>query len=67
MYESPVSAIDRYELEGRIFRNGQKHKSFIYDLIVKDSVDQNILDFHTEGMDLFKRLVEDPAKFLQRR
>lgn len=67
MYESPVSAIDRYELEGRIFRNGQKFKSFIMDLIVRDSVDQNILDFHTEGKDLFKRLVEDPAKFVRKR
>lgn len=65
MYESPVSPIDRYEVEGRIYRNGQKHKSLIYDLVVKDSVDEKILEFQKEGADLFKALVDRPEKLFK--
>ena len=61
MFESPVSGIERYESEGRIYRTGQKHKSMIYDLVVRNSVDEKILEFHAESRDLFKALVEDPA------
>ena len=66
-YESPVSAIERYESEGRIYRTGQKHKSMIYDVVVKDSADEKILQFHKEGKDLFRSLVENPAKYFKRR
>lgn len=66
-YESPVSAIERYESEGRIYRNGQKHKSMIYDVMTRDSADQRILEFHQEGKDLFRSLVEDPAKYFSGR
>ncbi len=62
-YESPVSGVERYESEGRIYRSGQNHKSMIYDLLVRDSADQKILDFHAESKSLFKSLVEDPAKY----
>lgn len=65
-FESPVSGIERYESEGRIYRTGQKHKSIIYDLLVKDSADQKILEFHQESKSLFHALVEDPGKHLRR-
>jgi SNF2 family DNA or RNA helicase len=66
-YESPVSAIERYESEGRIYRNGQKRKSMIYDVMVKDSVDERIREFHAEGRDLYKALVDNPATIIGRR
>ena len=65
--ESPVSGLERSECEGRIYRPGQRHKSMIYDLIVKDSVDEKILDFHSESDGLFRSLVENPSKVLGRK
>lgn len=67
MYEPPVSAIDRYETEGRIYRNGQKHKSIIYDLVVRDTVDERILEFYKEGDDIFKSLVNAPDNYKPKR
>lgn len=64
--ESPVSGIERYECEGRIYRTGQKFRSMIYDLIVKGSIDEKILEFHSESRSLFKALVEDPGRVLNR-
>lgn len=64
-YESPVSVIDRAQAEKRIVRQGQKHKCFIYDIICRDTVDSNILDFHAEGHDLFKSLLTNPKKLLR--
>jgi hypothetical protein len=66
-YESPVSSIERQECEGRIYRPGQKNRSLYYDLIVKDSVDDKILQFHAEGKDLFRALVEDPSRVMRRK
>jgi hypothetical protein len=66
-YESPVSVIERSECEGRTHRTGQKHKTFYYDLLVKDSVDDLILRYHKEGGDLFRALVENPSRFLGKR
>lgn len=63
-YESPVSPIDREQAEFRVHRQGQKYKVFQYDLILKDSVDQRILQFHKTGNDLFTAIVDDPAKML---
>jgi len=39
----------------------------IYDLIVKDSVDDLILRYHDEAGDLFRSLVEDPTRLISRR
>jgi SNF2-related domain len=62
-FESPVSATIRSQAERRIIRQGQKHRNcFLYDLIVQGTVDEKILDFHTEGKDLFKALLADPAR-----
>jgi SNF2 family DNA or RNA helicase len=66
-YESPVGVIPRAEAEGRIHRTGQQNRCFIYDLVVKDSVDELILNFHKTGGDLWKALVDNPQKTLNLR
>jgi hypothetical protein len=66
-YESPVSVIDRYECEGRTYRTGQKEKTFFYDLVMQDSVDEKILQFHAEGKDLYEALRQDPVKIVKGR
>jgi hypothetical protein len=64
-YESPVSPISRSECEGRTNRTGQTKRGFVYDPVVKNSVDELILGFHKEGNDLFKALVDRPEKLLK--
>jgi SNF2 family DNA or RNA helicase len=66
-YESPVSALQRYECEGRTRRDGQKHTTFYLDLVMRDTVDEDILSFHQEGKDLYKSLVENPEKVLRKK
>lgn len=66
-YESPVSAIQRPECEGRIYRTGQERPTFFYDLVMRGGVDEDILEFHREGGDLLRSLVEDPGRVLRRR
>jgi SNF2 family DNA or RNA helicase len=64
-FETPLSVIDRKQAERRIVRQGQKHKTcFLYDLIVRDTVDEKILEHHREGTDLFKALLTNPRKIL---
>jgi len=65
-YESPVSAIQRPECERRIYRVGQKQRTFFYDLVMRNGVDEDILQFHQDGKDLMKSLVEDPARYLRK-
>lgn len=58
-YETPVSPIIRKQAEGRIYRQGQTHdKVFIYDIIVKDSIEEKILLYLKEGRDLFEALID---------
>lgn len=64
-YESPVSPIDREQAERRTRRTGQSRTVFQYDLVMRDTVDQRILDFHAEGDDLFNALVRDPSSILE--
>jgi SNF2 family DNA or RNA helicase len=64
VYESPVSCIDREQMERRILRQGQKHRVFQYDLLMHGTMDERILHAHKEGADLFKQLVADPEKIL---
>jgi SNF2 family DNA or RNA helicase len=66
-YESPVSVIDREQAEARVRRQGQKHKIFRYDLIMKDTLDRRILEFHREGDTLLEALRRDPRKQLDLR
>lgn len=63
-YESPVGAIDREQAERRTRRQGQLYKIMQYDMIVKGSVDQKILDYHVEAEDLVRALLRNPGKIL---
>lgn len=57
-YESPVSAIKRKQCQRRVERQHSLHKSvFIYDLIMRDTMDERILEFHAEGGDLFEAII----------
>lgn len=61
-YESPVSVILRKQTEKRFDRQYSPHKNvFIYDLIVRGTVDQSILDFHKEGRSLWKAILNSGA------
>lgn len=60
IYESPISVIDREQLEHRLIRQGQKHKVFLYDLVVPKSVDERILEFHAEGQDIMAAVRKNP-------
>ena len=62
-YESPVSPIIRKQAEKRFTGARQlKHRSFIYDLVIKNSIDERVLEFLKEGKDIFEALVEGKIK-----
>lgn len=68
VYEAALSAIDYEQMKRRIRRQGQKHRTcFYYPLVVKDTVDEKILQFHQEGRDLFKSLITDPSAVLRKK
>jgi SNF2 family DNA or RNA helicase len=57
-FESPVSAIDRKQCQRRVERQHSLYKTvFIYDLIMKNTVDEQILEFHKEGGNLFETVI----------
>lgn len=57
-FESPVSPIIRAQSEKRIHRSGQKEKkTFYYDLVIKNSVEEKILFFLKEGKDLLNEVL----------
>jgi len=58
-YESPVSPIVRKQAEKRCHRTGQTRRTYIYSILVKDSVDIRIAEFIEEGKNLFDLLIED--------
>ena len=57
-YESPTSPITRKQVIKRVHRSGQKKRTFIYDLIMKGSIDKRVLEFIAEGNDLHGALVD---------
>lgn len=64
-YESPISPVDREQAQRRIKRQGQQHRTVFYvDLIVRNTVDEKILQFHQEGRDLFQSLLVDAKRVL---
>jgi helicase-like protein/type III restriction/modification enzyme restriction subunit len=63
-YESPVSVIDREQCERRLSRQGQRWPVFLFDLMMRKTVDPKILDFHREGRDIFQSLAKDPSQLL---
>lgn len=64
IYESPVSSVDRDQMDKRLPRRGQTRTVFRSDLVCRSTVDARILAFHREGADLFKALMRDPRKAL---
>lgn len=64
-YESPISVIDRSQAEKRVVRQGQKQKVFMYDLVVKGTLDRRILQFHKDGGDLLAALRANPKQLLE--
>lgn len=62
-YESPVSAIKRKQCARRVVRQHSLHKTvFEYDLLMKGGVDEQILQFHSEGGDLFDAIIRGTKK-----
>ena len=64
-YENSLSVIEREQAEKRCWRQGQQHRVFQYDLVVRNTVDQRILDFHKEGKDIFKAVIADPMSVIR--
>lgn len=57
-FESAVSAITRKQCDARVHRQHSSHESvFMYDLLVRDTVDAKILEFHREGSELMQAIV----------
>lgn len=62
-YESPVSAVMRYQTRRRVERQYSKHERvFIYDFIARGTMDHRILEFHKSGQNLLESLVRGRTK-----
>ncbi len=57
LYESPSNPSDRKQVIKRIHRPGQEHRSFIYDLTYKGTIETGILNDIREGNDLYDKVV----------
>lgn len=63
-YETPVSAIERKQVEGRIRRKDSKAKRVHYsDSVIKGSIEEDILGFLKEGRDMYEDLMGQSKKF----
>jgi len=58
VYECPIESIRRQQLIKRLVRPGQKHPVFIYDLLMRGTVEEKILQYVTEGRDLLKSILD---------
>ena len=59
VYESPVPAIIRRQMERRLERQESAHKIvFLYDLVCRNTMDEHILNFHASGKDLFRAIID---------
>lgn len=62
-YESPVSVRTRIQSERRMVRQGSEHdRVVIYDLVMRNGVDQQILEFHQSGKDMLKSILNGKTK-----
>lgn len=62
-YESPVGTVLRKQTMRRVERQYSEHSTvFIVDFVTRGTVDQQILDAHAEGFDLFAAIVEGRKK-----
>ena len=57
-FESPTPPITRKQTEKRIHRPGQQRRSFIYDPVLRGSVERGILNSLQEGRDLYDSIVK---------
>lgn len=56
--ESPVRPIIRRQTEKRVWRAGQRKKTFLIDIIMKGTVDEKILGFLKQGRDLYGAILK---------
>jgi len=56
-YESPTPPITRKQTLKRIDRPGQRERTFIYDLVMRRSLDRGILEDIQAGIDLYEKVV----------
>jgi SNF2 family DNA or RNA helicase len=62
-YEAPVGTITRQQTWRRVQRQGSEHGTvFMYDLVVPGTVDQQLLNAHAAGIDLFKSVMRGDVK-----
>lgn len=61
-YERPTSPITNSQAEKRVARPGQTQTTFIYDLIMHKTVDEDVIQFHQEGKDLKDALLDYKRK-----
>ena len=62
-FESPVPVITRKQTELRFVRPGSEHQHVVkVDLVVNNTVDEAILDFHAQGSSLFKAILDGSFK-----
>jgi len=61
-FESVSDPIIRQQMVKRIHRGGQLDRVFIYDIVVKGSIEERILKALQEGKDFFTEVVEGRAK-----
>ena len=64
-FESPIGCIPRDQSERRCWRKGQTKKVLMYDLVMDGGVDERILAFHQDGLDIFQSLTHEPRKVLK--
>lgn len=57
-FEQPDSPIDRSQAEARVWRPGQKNRVFIYDLLVKGTVDHQLHAANLAGKSLLQELLK---------
>ena len=63
-YETPTPPITRKQTIKRIHRPGQTQRSFIYDLVMRKSLDKGILAGIAENIDVYDKVVNGQAKKL---
>lgn len=61
-YETPTPPITRKQTIKRIHRPGQLQRSFIYDLVMRKSLDKGILEAIAENIDVYDKVVNGQAK-----
>ena len=57
VYEQPESPIDRKQGEARLWRPGQARRVFIYDLVMKNTVDERLRRANEAGKNLLEELL----------